>query len=209
MKIQQFYLPLIILLAALFLWQWQCNKPKEKTTVKEVVRVVEVPVKGDTVFFQPAPEVVRIPGPERIREVLKTVYVTDPATGKVDTQLIPRDTAVPRDYYVTREYWDTTRTKYGPIITNNVVSENKLQMTQTVYDLTGVERTIDRTTVQRAGALYGGFRLMGNRVDILHGYNANLAYKTKGDRVYEVGAWRIQGLPVQWEAGVKFKLLGK
>lgn len=198
------YIPLLVVLAVLLLWQWQCGKPKPEVVTKEVVKTKLIPVQGDTVFI-PRPYRVTVPGPERVKEIYRTQTVT---VGSVERGPVC-DTAAVLDYYSVREYSDTVQTKYGPIVAKNTVTENKLQLSEVTHNLTIPEKEVEKTVYLRSTRFFLGANVFGNEHNFLQGFGINAAVETKKGIQYEAGLQQFNDLGRVYSAGVKVKIFGK
>jgi hypothetical protein len=117
------------------------------------------------------------------------------------------DTCNYREFYATRIYRDTLRNKFGHIVVTDSVSQNKIQGRGVVTDLNIplVTKIITLPSLKR-GQLYIGANLLGNESDPLSGYNVNLAFKTKRDRMIEAGYNQLFGGEHYYSVGIKWKI---
>jgi len=161
---------------------------------------------------------------------VKTVVIHDtikqdthyiPVVRKVIVPLISHDTLyrpslppepinndqVVLDYYTKRYYKDTVKNKYGDIVIEDTVTENKLvgHGVKTNLDIPTVVKTYTIEARQRTVLLFG-VGMIGNKVSPLFGTEATLDLKTKSDKIYEVGAILLRGGDLYYKISTKIPI---
>lgn len=197
------YQVLLVALTLLLLWKWNCaspNCPPIKETIKRDTTIVYRTDSSD--WSRPEPVAVK-PGkvPSRV-PVLKPVAGSDIP----DTVWMPVDTlAILADYYAVRDYDTTYHFADGDVKVQNSVTDNRLatQRILPTFKVTEITETITQAEKKR-GQLYLGVDAYGGKEYPLFGAGAALMWKTKGDKVYEVGPVMFRDQQIMVKAGVKF-----
>lgn len=200
-RIYQF---LLLALTLLLLWKWHCGQPKPCPPITETIKTdTTITDKKDSSGWSRPEPVAVTPGkvPSR-KPILKPV----PGSNIPDTVWMPVDTsAILADYYAVRDYDTTYHFADGEVKVQNSVTENGLatQRILPTFHLTEITTTITKAEKKR-GQVYVGIEGYGGQQYILYGAGASLMYKTKGDKVYEIGPVIFKDQQVMVKAGVKF-----
>lgn len=206
MKVERvFYMTAITVLAILLLWNWKCKKGcpviTESTTIKTETIIRETKDSAET--FRPEPIAV-------IKKKLA------PSTGE-PIYLISEDSAeIISDYFDTKQYSNTYHFDYGDVVVKNSISENYMIYQQVIPSFkipektTTVTKTVTVTNTKeievKRAQLYMGVGLIGNKQYPFNGFDASLAFKTKKDMMYEIGALKLNNLPLNYRVGIKIKI---
>lgn len=197
------YQLLILALAVLLLWKWNCGGsscPQYTDTVKR-----------DTVYLKRAdssnwskPEPVRITK-GKVPSSRPVVTQRPDGSGR-DTVYLPIDTAaILAGFYDFKDYDTTYSFKEGTIRVQNSVTQNSIQAQRVLptFNIPQVTTTITKIEKKR-GQVYVGIDGYGGPTDPLYGAGATIMYKTKRDKVYEIGPVLFKDQPPMIRAGVKF-----
>jgi hypothetical protein len=199
-RIYQF---LLLALTLLLLWKWNCGSPACPQITETIKRDTTIVYRTDSSGWSKPVPVAVTPGkvPSR-KPVLKAV----PGSNTPDTIWLTVDTsAILADYYAIRDY-DTTYTfADGEVKVQNSVTENSLatQRILPTFKVTEITTTITQAEKKR-GQLYLGVDAYGGKQYPLYGAGASLMWKTKRDKVYEVGPVVFKDQQLMLKAGVKF-----
>lgn len=133
----------------------------------------------------------------------KIEYKTDTLESfeKVDSS------AILRDYLSKRHYRDTIKNKYGYVVVYDTIYKNAIlgRRTITRLEVPTVKETVTLTQPKR-NILYVGFGVMGNQKELLFGTSATLGWKTKNDKMYEVGGWLTKTGDPMYSIGIKLPI---
>lgn len=199
-SITRIYQLLILILLLLLLWQWHCGGGKACPAITETVRVdTVIRVRVDSsAWTKPQPIVVR-PGKIPQPQVIILPGTTDTVWTFVDTA------AIISDYYVVADYDTTYKFPEADIKVQSSVSENRLQLQRVLptFRIPEITKTITQAEKKR-GQVFIGVEAFGGPQEPLFGGGASLMYKTKGDKVYEVGPVLFKDQPLMFKAGAKF-----
>lgn len=150
---------------------------------QEVIKIeydtVYVSVKSDTVY-QPIPTT-------KYQYITRNKYDT---LYEFEVRIDPVDTAmILADYYSTYLYSDTQKIKYGTIVVNDTITENKIlrRGLKTNLSIPEVTKTVTLTQPKRTIG-YIGFSALGSPQQPLHSLGADLSFKLKSDYIFGVGA---------------------
>lgn len=186
----------IIILLLLFLYEWSCNKPKggDSKTVTTIIH--------DSTAYHPVPE--SFSRQESI-PVSVPVYITIPPQngqpGRIDTFYKPLDSLeVVKAFFTSHYYTDTAHFQYGDVYVKNKTYMNRLDSQQIVANFSIPQ------TIKNKGQVYAGFDLLGRNN---FGIGGNIAYKTKRDKIYQVGVMKLQGVPLIYQGGFKILITFK
>jgi hypothetical protein len=193
----------IIILLLLFLWEW--NKNSGKGSSKSDTTIVH---RIDSTVFHQATEIGSRPG---AIPVSVPVYITIPPQngqpGRIDTVYKKLDSLeIVKAFYTSHYYTDTNRFEFqgikANIVVKNKVYANGLDSQQVIpeFFIPEVTKTVNK------GQVYAGFDLLGPNN---FGIGGNLAYKTKGDKIYQVGVMKLQGVPLIYQGGFKILITFK
>jgi hypothetical protein len=160
----------------------------------------------DTVFVKVKSDTVYIPKPyetfvDKVKyrpvftERWDTLYLPELIGEEADTLLILAK------YFQTNKYSDTSKNKYGKIIINDEVTQNRIAKREIKTDLVipEVTKTITLTQPKR-NQVYLGAGIWGSEKDVLGGYEVNLSLKNKQDRIIGIGYQQL------FNAGHYYKL---
>lgn len=105
------------------------------------------------------------------------------------TEVLPTDTAaIIARFYQKAFYSDTQRVKYGKVIINDSVHQNRITYRNFVADLNVPEVTNTITVAQKRNVVYLDFAGMGTISSPLYALGGGLTLKNKQDKLYSVGA---------------------
>lgn len=199
-RIYQF---LLLAVTLLLLWKWHCGSPACPPITETIKRdTTIVTIKDSSGWSKPVPVAVT-PGKVPTRKpVLKPVE----GSNVPDTIWLPVDTsAILADYYAVRDYDTTYKFADGEVKVQNSVTENSLatQRVLPTFHRTEITETITQAEKKR-GQVYLGIEGYGGKQYPLYGAGASLMYKTKRDKVYEIGPVIFKDQAVMLKAGVKF-----
>jgi hypothetical protein len=197
----------LVVLFILLLWKWNCGGngcPPLQETVKSDTTHREVKDSSDwTEMPEPIKDAGRIP-----EDIIPKKQVPS-------TQTMPRDPgvaitvidtqAIVADYLQSHDYSETYPFQNGTIVVENTVGGNKLlkQRVLPTFDVTEITTTITQS-VAKKGQVYLGIEGLGNQNTPLFGFGGSLTYKTKKDKMYELGAVAVKDNGIMYKAGVKF-----
>lgn len=180
-----------------------CGKTGNGSSKTVKIDTVYVKVKQDTSYI-PVPDTIFYPK-EKLRFKWDTLWINDDL---LTANEIEHPTFNYReDYFATRVYKDTLNNKYGSIIINDTISQNKVQGrgVKTYILIPEVTKTITVPEKKR-NQLYFGGGLFGNETKVLSGYEAGLMFKTKQDRILSLSYNQIFNGQHYYKASVYFKL---
>lgn len=198
------YRILLIAVTLLLLWKWHCGGPAPCPTITETIKkdTTVTDKKDSSDWSRPVPVAVT-PGKLPTRKpVLRPV----PGSNIPDTVWMPVDTlAILADYYAVRDYDTTYHFADGEVKVQNSVTENGLatQRILPTFHMTEITTTITKAEKKR-GQVYLGIEGYGGQQYPLYGAGASLMYKTKRDKVYEIGPVIFKDQQVMVKAGIKF-----
>jgi hypothetical protein len=127
------------------------------------------------------------------------VYTTSP----VDTA------AIIADFDKSRYYKDTSHLKGAIVGYEAIVKRNKLEKIRQFADSIEsqvITNTIVQKVPEKKNQVYLGFNIQGNRSELLTGAGPSILFKTKADKMIELGALYGHSRSVIVQAGVKLKL---
>jgi hypothetical protein len=148
-----------------------------KDTISIRVDTILVPVQGEKILV-PQPYAVYYPRTVEVeKEVPITVYIPE----KVDT------IEILNEYFAARLYSDTLATKYGNVVVNDTIAENRIKGRSLNYDfgLPVVTRQITLREEKRTVAFVGA-GIWGNQSSLLYGTEVNLSLKNKQDKIFSL-----------------------
>jgi hypothetical protein len=202
-SLNRIYQLVILALILILLWKWHCGSPACPPITESVKRDTTIIYKADSsAWTKPTPVSER---PGKVPTVRPQITHT-PGVAKPDTVWLPVDTAaILADHYTVRDYDTAYQFAEGEIRVQNTVSENTLfsQRVLPTFHIPEITTTITQAEKKR-GQLYLGIEGYGGREFPLYGAGASLMYKTKRDKVYEVGPVVFKDQQVMLKAGVKF-----
>lgn len=203
-RIYQF---LLLAVTLLLLWKWHCGSPACPPITETIKRdTTVITIKDSSGWSKPVPVAVRPGKVPSARPVIRPGYNPVPGSNTPDTIWMPVDTsAILADYYAVRDYDTTYHFADGEVKVQNSVTENSLatQRVLPTFHRTEITETITKAEKKR-GQLYLGVDAYGGKQYPLYGAGASLMWKTKGDKVYEVGPVVFKDQQVMVKAGVKF-----
>ena len=193
---------LILILGVVFLLLLRkCEGGKGQTITKVEYDTVFVTQKKDTSYI-PQPYAVYLRG-ERITN-FDTLYLPEVVTDSTCLAYYE----VLKDYFSRHYlYTDTVRNQYGYVAINDTITQNKIagRGTSMNFTIPEITKTITLTQPKR-NQVYIGANLLGNKSDVLKGYNVNLSLKTKQDRMIEVGYNKLFKSDHYYSIGLKWKI---
>lgn len=195
------FIVLLIVAVVILLLLRKCESGSGNVVVSEKHDTVWVEVKKDTAYI-PKPYAVYLKGKEV--SVFDTMYLPEIVT---DSTCVAYYNTL-KDYYSRIYlYSDTIKNKYGYIAINDTVTENKIagRGTSSNFSIPEIINTITLMQPKRA-AFFIGANMLGNEKDPLGGYNVNLAFKTKRDRMIEAGYNQLFGGDHYYSLGLKWKI---
>lgn len=104
-------------------------------------------------------------------------------------------------------YNDTARTKYGNVIIQDTLQNNRIKARRVLTELQ-IPTTTKTITLHQPlhNRLYLGLNAMGSDQTLLMGAGPSILLETKGGKGYEAGAYFTGGGTI-YHAGIKFNLL--
>ena len=203
-----FHRIVILGLAILFLYQWQCKGGKTKCpeyteNIRVIRDTVEIPVINETWVEKPVLVSTTVPGKtENVFSLMPEDWTDDTVSNRLED--CERKL---RDWASVRTYRDTSQTELGTVTVYDTIQFNRLIRQRITSELTKVEYTVteEKTLIEKKrGQVYIGVDGYGGTNDPLYGAGASVMWKTKGDKIYEVGPVIFKDQPVMLKAGVKF-----
>lgn len=193
----------IVILLAVLLWKFACNKSKPCPTIVESVKrdTLRIPVKDSSQWSKPEPIAVR---PGKVPETRTVIVYKE---GKTDTLLLAVDTAaILADYFAIADYDTTYKFLEGEINVQNSVSQNRIQTQRLLPTFYRTEITETRTQAIKArNQFYVGVAAYGGQQTPLFGTDVTLTLRTKNGRSqYEAGPVFFKDQPVMYKLGTKF-----
>jgi hypothetical protein len=232
MKTHIIYLAIIAALSVLLFTCNRCNHPDPDPDNGKLVKV-DVDNQKDTVssgWHQPALVSIdtnMLATEGRIQQdptYIATVQ-TKPHLVSVDTNRftfgdnavlnVPHDTSIkwiidtsnnvyiPLDWFLKKFYSDTVLTRYGKMVIDDSVSENRI-LTRNVTTAFTIP-VITKTIAERRSSIYFGGDVFGNGSQILRGWSACIGLENKRGWGYELGIMRL-GTEKVYTLGVRKRL---
>lgn len=201
-----FYMTMIAVLGLLLLWNWKCSGRCPVITETTIVT-------HDTVLLEGKDSAeTYMPTPIAIHKNKKI----DPGTSE-PIYLISEDSAqIISDYFDTKQYSNTYKFEFGDIVVKNSISQNSIQHQVVIptwkipEKTTTVTKTITATEIKeiekKRSQLYAGAALIGSRQYPFNGFEGSILLKTKKDFMFEAAAIKLNDFPLQYKAGIKFKI---
>lgn len=171
-----------------------------KTDTLRIVRdTVWVAVQGDTVY---------IPTPYSVTNTIyKPLYKTD--TLEI-TEVLPTDTAAIIARYYQKAFYsdtisksDTALRKYGYIVVNDSVHQNRITSRRVITDLKIPEVTNTVTLVKNRFVVYAGVDAMGTITSPLYAVGGSLSIKAVNGKMYSVSALSTKNGQIYYLASYK------
>jgi hypothetical protein len=194
----------LILLIAVVATCNKCWVPPDPVTVK--TDTVYVHVKDSTPWYQPQISVLE---PGRIPDA----HSYQPPVVRVDSFIrfevvnVKVDTAaILRNYFAKAYYSDTTKTKYGTVVIQDTVTQNRIAARRVLTDFQIPEVTKTVTVTKQRRVLYVGVNVMANPVDFINRAGLSLMYKAKNEFAIEAGAMYGKDRVLNYQAGLKLPL---
>lgn len=202
----------IIVLFALLLWKWGCGG-SPCPAIQETVKLDTIHTKvQDSSEWDVMP--IPIENAGRIPEELipKKIFPSNPSV-----QTMPRDpgvatvvmdtAAIVAEYLQTHDYSQSYPFQNGTIVVENSVGANRLLKQRVIptFDVMEIQKTITQSEKKR-GQVYLGVEGMGNQETPLFGFGGSLMYKTKKDKIFEVGAVAVKDNGIMYKGGIKLLL---
>lgn len=172
-----------------------------------------VTIKHDTVLVEQKKDTQYIPEPFAVylkgkqlpaERIFDTLYLPELVS---DSECVAYYNQL-KDYFSRQYlYTDTVRNKYGYMAINDTVTQNKIAGRGTSMNFTVPEITHTITLTQpKRNQVYIGANLLGSAKDPLRGYNVNLSFKTKQDRMIEAGYNQLFNSENFFSLGLKWKI---
>lgn len=187
-----------------------CNSCKETSYQKKIAKLEQdckagsIVTKSDTVYMHDTMRaIIERPVPYEVTN--GNGFTITPIEN--DTIYLESYADTCNDYFTQRKYRDTTKTQYGNIITEETVSQNKLQ-SKTVrpfFSIPTITNTITETKIEQRAILYLGIDGYGDRYG-LNGAGVSLFLKTKKSLGYEIGTYFNQHNSINFRGSIKIPL---
>lgn len=172
---------LVILIAIILIRSCDCNGG-EGTRTPDTISVVR-----DTTFVYEVTDTQYVPTPIYIS---KPVYVPQYKTDTLEiSEVLPADTAaILARYYQKVYYSDTQNTKYGKVLIQDTVTQNRITSRRFLSELNipVVKETITLSQPKRT-VLYLGFSGMGNPEQPFYSVGADFTLQGKNRKMYGIG----------------------
>lgn len=148
-----------------------------------------------------------IPQLKTIRDTIRVKgkpYPVHDTLESFDVIRLPVDTAaILQQFYQQVEYEDVQPIQYGTVTINDTVSQNRitgrrLQVSQTIPEITKTITKVDRRTVG-----YIGGSILGTPKQPLYAIGADLSFKFKNDMIYSIGIQYGRGNVLYYTGGFK------
>lgn len=173
-------------------------------------RTDTISVKTDTVWIAIQGDTVYVPQLQTITRH-NTVYKPYYRTDTLETfEVLPADTAaIIARFYQTAFYSDTisskdtTLRKYGYVIVNDSVHQNRITNRRLITNLKIPEVTNTVTLVKNKPVLYMGATVMGTPTAPLYAVGGDLSLKSVNGKIYTVGAMSTKTGAMYYVAGIK------
>lgn len=174
------WIVLIIVAILAFKCGRSCNRPKVEQPMKTVVKTdtVFVKDKSDTVYV---PELVKLkPSNPLPIWIVDTIYLE--SFQHIDTAFILKD------YFARAIYSDTQKVKYGSIIINDTVTQNRIASRglQTNFNIPIITKTVTLTEPKRTQIYFGLDGMSDFKHNVYAGFSGALRSKKGG--IWEAGA---------------------
>lgn len=161
-----------------------------------------ISVKTDTVWVIERADTAYIPVPQKITNTIYTpLYKTD--TLEI-TEVLPADTAaILSRFYQKVFYSDTQLNKYGKIIIDDTVYQNRIssRRLQTHFTIPEVTNTV--TLERKKNVVYLGVNAVGTPTKPLYAIGGDLSLKNITDKIYSIGAFTNISGDIYYQAGFK------
>lgn len=172
---------LVILIAIILIRSCDCNGGSGRNT-PDTISVVR-----DTTYVYEVTDTEYIPTPVYIS---KPVYVPQYKTDTLEiSEVFPVDTAaILARYYQKVYYSDTQNTKYGKVLIQDTVTQNRITSRRFLSELNipVVKETITISQPKRT-VLYLGFSGMGNPEQPFYSVGADFTLQGKNRKMYGIG----------------------
>jgi hypothetical protein len=110
---------------------------------------------------------------------------------------------LPVDWFLKKFYSDTVITRYGKIIIDDSVTENRI-LTRNVTTAFSIPVTT-RTIAERRSSIYFGGNVFGNGSELLRGWSACMGLENKKGWGYEIGLMKL-GTEKVYTLGIRKRL---
>jgi len=193
------YSTYIVIAILAFMYAKSCNcgrtQPVTQDTIRVKTLVIHDTIKQDTHYIP------------LVRKVIVPLISHDTLyKPSLPPEPINKDRVI-SDYYTVKYYKDTVKNKYGDIVIEDTVIENKLSgqgvKTNFIFPTTFKTYTIE---AKPRTVLLFGVGMIGNQVSPLYGTEATLDLKTKSDKIYEVGAILLRGGDLYYKISTKIPI---
>lgn len=172
---------IVILIVFILIRSCDCNGGKGRNT-PDTISVVR-----DTTFVYEVTDTQYVPTPVYISQ---PVYVPQYKTDTLEiSEVLPADTAaILARYYQKVFYSDTQNTKYGKVLIQDTVTQNRITSRRFLSELNipVVKETITLSQPKRT-VLYLGFSGIGNPEQPIYMVGADLTLQGKNRKMYGIG----------------------
>lgn len=198
MKIpSSFYLGAIAILLAIVFLQRACSG---KCPTPAAPKQVTVYIHDRDTFIQkvPVPYQVIVQGRPRILNKTDTLFRENFVVSFVDTL------AILADYFATRFYSDTNYTKYGPIVIQDSITQNRIKFRRMLTNFNLPMTQTQNILNPAKNQIYIGLSAGSNGQTI--GLGPEFLLKTKLDHIYTIGVDLFPNQPLYYHAGIFWKI---
>ncbi len=206
MKQNLFYIIIGLICGILLCKLFTCGKCGGQGGVVKT-DTIKLLVKDSTAQYTPAITAIE---PGRIEQKIRYVPVPGRVDSFVQYEMLAVDTAaILKDYYARIFYDDPVTTKYGVIHIKDTVSKNRIasRKVETDFTIPVVTKTETVTLHEpKRNQVYIGLNAQGTKESLLTAVGPSIMLKTKGDKVFEVGALLSKNNLLTYQAGIKFKI---
>lgn len=176
-----------------------CGKKESEPNQTTVYDTIYKQERLDTIYTPKLLTRYLRPDAPKVFEKWDTLYIE---------QLKDVDTSeILRDYNSFLIYKDTVRNKYGYVVINDTLTMNRIVSRGVITELKvpEVTKTVTLSQPKRAALFIGG-GVFGNQKDLAAGYDVNVAFKTRGDKIIEIGYSQFFGGQGYFSLGYKHKI---
>ena len=200
-KIQSYgFWILVIAIAILFIRS--CNlgcglrRPSRSDTIS---------IKRDTVWIHEGRDTIYQPIPLMVTNTIyKPLYKTD--TIEI-TNVDPTDTAaILARFYQMVYYSDTQVNKYGKIIIQDSITQNRIKNRRFITDMNIPEATNTITIRDKRVVGYFGASMIGSPITPLYAAGVDFSLKLRNDRIYTLGSYFTKDGIFYYTAGFKLPI---
>lgn len=191
---------IVLILVLVLIGCHKCSGPKVETTVVHDTTYVHDRDSNDY-----TPQIVAVMGgqiPPEVKTIYKERIIVDTTHGTVDTLYVYEREAVDSllsSYYATNYYSDTQSTKYGNVVIQDSVTENKIKRRRLITDFTiPIASTSETKLITEPKKVKGFFTLsvQGSRLTLLQAVGVGGMLQFKNDNVLGVSLMVNREVPV-------------